>query len=63
MAVSLVGTASASAVGMVAGSPACTEVVLAVDTVAVLAADTATGVEAFDYRRVTMMISDVIACI
>ena len=43
---------------MVAGSPACTEVVLAVDTVAVLAADTATGVEAFDYRRVTMLISN-----
>src|SRR5215469_3049638 len=43
---------------MVAGSPACTEVVLAVGTVVVLAAGTATGVEAFDYRRVTMLISN-----
>jgi len=47
---SLAGTASASAVGMVAVSP--------VYTGAVLAADTATGVEAFDYRRVTMLNSD-----
>jgi hypothetical protein len=44
--------------GMVAALPACTEVVLAVDTVAVLAAGTAMGVEPFDYRRVTMLITN-----
>jgi periplasmic protein CpxP/Spy len=45
-------------VGMVVASPICAGVVLAVDTVAVLVAGTATDVEPFDYRRVTMLISN-----
>jgi hypothetical protein len=43
---------------MVAASPVCAAVVLAVGTAVVLAAGTAMGVEPFDYWRVTMLISN-----